>query len=379
MQYFLTEDQIVLRNMCREFAEKELKPIAAEYDRKGEFPMHVYKKIVDMGIHCMEIPEEYGGPGLDYITVAIMREELAKGDAGFNVTLGANNLGFKPLVVAGTEEQKRHFADVVIPGGFACFCLTEPGAGSDAGACRTTATKVGDEYIINGRKCFITNGGLANIMTVVASTDRSSGVKGLSMFLVDADTPGVSVGKEEDKMGLRLSNTCDMIFEDVHVPAKNLIGKEGQGFKIAMKVLDRGRVGAAAVAVGIAQAAFEEAVKYAKQRITFGKPIIDNQAISFMLADMETQIQAARQLVMYACKIIDSETPDSKIGAMAKCFASDVAMRVTTDAVQVLGGYGYMRDYPVEKLMRDAKIFQLFEGTNQIQRMVIGNNIKKEY
>ena len=351
MQYFLTDLQIELKEMCRQFAEKELKPIAAEYDRRGEFPMEVYKKIVDMGIHCMEIPEEYGGPGLDYTTVAIMREELAKGDAGFNVTLGANNLGFKPLVVAGTEEQKRHFADVVVPGGFACFCLTEPQAGSDAGACTTTAQKVGDEYILNGRKCFITNGGLANIMTVVASTDKSKGVKGLSMFLVDADTPGISVGKEEDKMGLRLSNTCDVVFEDVHVPANNLIGQEGQGFKIAMKVLDRGRVGAGAVAVGIAQAALDEAVKYAKQRVTFGKPIIENQAVSFLLADMATRVEAARQLVMYFCR----EYSDMSLEEIAKALGRH-------DHTTVMSGINHVKS----ELQRNYELKRVVEAITSV-------------
>ena len=366
--------------MIRNFADKEIRPVCAECDKTGEFPMELYKKTVEMGINCLDMPAEYGGPGISRVTSMVAREELARGDAGFALSVGCNSLGMKPLLIAGTEEQKKHFADIVVPGGFAAFALTEPEAGSDAGACHTKAVKVGDEYVINGRKCFITNGGLANIYTVVATVDPSLGVKGLTMFSVDRDTPGLSVGKHEDKMGIRVSNTCDVIFDDVKIPAKNIIGREGDGFKIAMKTLDQGRAGSVAAAVGIAQAAFEHAIEYSQVRKTFGRPICKNQGIQFMLADMAMAIESARQMGYYAAECIDANSPEvTKVGSMAKCYASDALQQVVSNAVQILGGYGYMRDYPVEKLMRDAKIFQIFEGTNQIQRIVTAGALLKEY
>lgn len=342
--------------------------------------MELYKKTVEMGIHCLDMPEEYGGPGISHVTASLLREEMSWGDAGFSLSVGANSLGMKPLMIAGTKEQCQHFADIVVPGGFSAFALTEPDAGSDAGSVKTTAVRVGDEYILNGRKCFITNGGLADIYTVVASTDKSKGTRGLTMFSVDRNTPGISVGKHEDKLGIRLSNTADVIFEDVRIPAANRIGDEGKGFKIAMMTLNEGRASTAASACGIARAAFEYAIRYSQERITFGQPICKNQAVAFMLADMGTRLEAARLMGLKAAELQDLRSPElGMYGAMAKCFATDVLQEIVSNAVQIFGGYGYMRDYPVEKLYRDSKIYQIFEGTNQIQRMVISGQLLKKY
>lgn len=375
-----TQEQLDLQQMVHEFAQKEIRPVAREYDKTGEFPMELYKKTVEMGIHCLDMPEEYGGPGISHVTASLLREEMSWGDAGFSLSVGANSLGMKPLMIAGTKEQCRHFADIVVPGGFSAFALTEPDAGSDAGSVKTTAVKVGDEYILNGRKCFITNGGLADIYTVVASTDPSRGTRGLTMFSVDRSTPGVSVGKHEDKLGIRLSNTADVIFEDVKIPASSRIGEEGKGFKIAMMTLNEGRASTAASACGIARAAFEHAIRYSQERVTFGQPICKNQAVAFMLADMGTKLEAARQMGLKAAELQDLHSPDlGMYGAMAKCFATDVLQEIVSNAVQIFGGYGYMKDYQVEKLYRDAKIYQIFEGTNQIQRMVISGQLLKKY
>lgn len=375
-----TQEQLDLKEMVHDFAEKEIRPVAAEYDKLGEFPMELYKKTVELGLNCLDLPEKYGGPGISHVTGSILREEMSWGDAGYALSVGANSMGMKPLLIAGTEEQCKHFADIVVPGGFSAFALTEPDAGSDASAVKTTAVKVGDEYILNGRKCFITNGGLADIYTVVASTDKSKGVKGLTMFTVDRNTPGISVGKHEDKMGIRLSNTADVIFEDVKIPAKNIIGSEGQGFKIAMMTLNEGRASTAASACGLARAAFEHAIKYSQERITFGQPICKNQAVAFMLADMAMKLDGAREMALKAAELLDAKSPDvSLYGAMAKCIATDALQDVVTNALQIMGGYGYMRDYPVEKLYRDAKIYQIFEGTNQIQRIVISGQLLKKY
>ncbi|MCI8577340.1 MAG: acyl-CoA dehydrogenase [Lachnospiraceae bacterium] len=375
-----TQEQLGLQQMVHEFAEKEIRPVAKEYDKTGEFPMELYKKTVEMGIHCLDMPEEYGGPGISHVTASLLREEMSWGDAGFSLSVGANSLGMKPLMIAGTKEQCQHFADIVVPGGFSAFALTEPDAGSDAGSVKTTAVRVGDEYILNGRKCFITNGGLADIYTVVASTDKSKGTRGLTMFSVDRNTPGISVGKHEDKLGIRLSNTADVIFEDVRIPAANRIGDEGKGFKIAMMTLNEGRASTAASACGIARAAFEYAIRYSQERITFGQPICKNQAVAFMLADMGTRLEAARLMGLKAAELQDLRSPElGMYGAMAKCFATDVLQEIVSNAVQIFGGYGYMRDYPVEKLYRDSKIYQIFEGTNQIQRMVISGQLLKKY
>lgn len=377
MGYLLNEDQKAIVASVKEFMEKEVAPICAECDRTGELPQEAYRKAFDMGLHCMEIPEEFGGAGMDYMTVAAASEEMGKVDAGFATTMGATGLAIKPVMLAGTPAQKQMYADIVTNGKFAAFCLTEPNAGSDAGSCTTSAVRDGDEYVINGRKCFITNGGIADVYVVFATLDRSKGLKGLTAFIVERDRKGISTGKEEDKMGIRLSNTCDVIFEDVRVPVANRLGEEGEGFKIAMRTLDLSRPFIGAIAVGISQRALDEAVSYAKTRVTFGKPIAKLQAIQFMLADMDIQTEAARQSVIYCINRIMMGLPYSREAALCKCLAGDTAVKSALDAIQILGGYGYSREYPVEKLLRDAKIFQIFEGTNQIQRVVIAGQLLK--
>ena len=371
----MTNEQKEYIQMIRKFAEKEIKPQVAQWDREGTFPMDVYKKLFDMGIHLMDVPEEYGGLGLDRITSSMIHEELARYDAGIATTMGAVGLGFKPLTVAATPEQVQLFVDKIIDGGFAAFALTEPGAGSDAGAVKTAAKLDGDEYVITGSKCFITNAEYANIFTVIASTDKSKGVKGLSAFLVEADRPGITIGKEEDKMGIRTSNTCEIFFDEVRVPKNHLIGKEGDGFKIAMITLDMARPVVGACSVGICQACVDICTEYMKNRVQFGRPIAALEGLQFILADMEIATETARAMVRAALQKMEDKEPYAVSAAVAKCYAGDMAMKVSTDAVQILGGYGYSKEYPVEKLMRDAKIFQIFEGTNQVQRVVIANNL----
>ena len=377
MGYLLNEDQQAIVSSVKDFMEKEVAPICAECDRTGELPMAAYDMALEMGLHSMEIPEEFGGGGVDYMTVAAACEEMGKVDAGFATTMGATGLAIKPVLLAGTDAQKQMYADILGQKKFAAFCLTEPMAGSDAGACAATAVRDGDEYIINGSKCFITNGGIADVYVVFASVDRSKGLKGLTAFIVERNRPGVSTGKEEDKFGIRLSNTCDVIFEDVRVPASNRLGEEGEGFKIAMRTLDLSRPFIGAIAVGISQRALDEAVAYSKTRVTFGKPIAKQQALQFMMADMDMQTEAARQTVIYCINRITAGLPYSREAAICKCFAGDTAVKSALDAIQILGGYGYSREYPVEKLLRDAKIFQIFEGTNQIQRVVIAGQLLK--
>ena len=294
MGYLLNEDQQAIVSSVKAFMEKEVAPVCAECDRSGELPMAAYDKALEMGLHCMEIPEEFGGGGIDYMTVAAACEEMGKVDAGFATTMGATGLAIKPVLLAGTATQKQMYSDILTQKKFAAFCLTEPMAGSDAGACTTTAIRDGDEYIINGSKCFITNGGIADVYVVFANVDRSKGLKGLTAFIVERSRPGVSTGKEEDKFGIRLSNTCDVIFEDVRVPAANRLGEEGEGFKIAMRTLDLSRPFIGAIAVGISQRALDEAVSYSKTRVTFGKPIAKQQALQFMMADMDMQTEDRR-------------------------------------------------------------------------------------
>ncbi len=374
MAYIISEEAQDLLNDVTEFCENEVKEQCKEYDRSGEWPKEIYDKAIEMGLTALEVPEEYGGPGLSRVDVAALMEEMAKADAGFATTISASGLGTKPVLIAGNDEQKKRVCETLVNGGFGAFCLTEPGAGSDAGAGTTTAVKDGDEYVLNGRKCFITNGGIADFYCVTAMTDKSKGVKGISMFLVEKGTPGLSTGHEEDKMGIRTSNTTDVVLEDVRIPKENLLGKEGEGFKIAMQTLDQARAWMGCVSAGIAQRAMDEAIAYGKERIQFGKPVIRNQAMQFKVADMAIGIETARQMVAHALTLMDEGKPHSREAAIAKAYGSDVAMKVTTDAVQMFGGYGYSREYPVEKLMRDAKIFQIFEGSNEIQRIVIANN-----
>jgi len=375
MATILTPEQQDLKELVKKFMEKEVKPYVKEYDESGEFPIELYKKGFELGFHLLDIPEEFGGSGLDHKTMCVVLEEMGKVEPAYAITMLCTSLALECVLGAGTKEQIKLFSDRLVPGAFGGFCLTEPNAGSDAGALRTTAVKDGNYYILNGRKCFATNGEYADVFVIFATVDRSLGTKGITAFLVEKEYPGLSVGKHEDKMGLRLSNTCDIILDDVRVPAANLLGKEGEGFKIAMKGLDPGRIHNAAISTGLSQAAINEAVKYAKERVQFGKPIIKNQAIQFMLADMEMQTEAGRQLTYNAAALLDAGLKATKEASMAKCFCADNAMRVTTDAVQILGGYGYSREYPVEKMMRDAKIFQIFEGTNQIQRMIIAGQM----
>lgn len=376
--YLLSEDEKDLQMMVRDFMEKEIAPNLGEWDEKGGTPQEVIDKAFEMGLHCMNIPAEYGGMGLTARQMSVIREEMGKVDAGFSVTMGNNCLGSSPTMIFGTEAQKKHLADIVVPGGFSPFCLTEPQAGSDATAIRTTAVKSGDEYILNGRKCFITNGDRGDIYTVFAYTDKEKGANGgMSCFQVERTLPGVSVGKHENKMGLRTNTTCDVVFDDVHVPAGNMIGQEGEGYKIAMKTLERSRPLGSATCVGMCQSVIDHCIEYANQRVVFKKPLAAKQAIKFMVADMEIQTQAARQMVMYASTLIDQGIFDGELGSCVKAFCTDTAMKITTDGVQVFGGYGYMKDYPMEKFMRDAKLYQIFEGTNQIQRVVISGHLFK--
>ena len=369
--HILTGEQLDLQAFARDFAAKELAPVVKECDRKGEFPMEVFRKFCEVGFNSMFLPEAYGGQGLGAMDMVLVYEEFAKVDAGFICSASTGEFGIEPILVAGTEEQKKYYMDFILQGGLGAFALTEPNAGSDAAATRTTAVRDGDDYILNGRKCFITSGPVANVYSVFATVDPSLGTKGISCFIVERDRPGVSVGKDEDKMGMRLSCTSDVIFEDVRIPAKNLVGAEGKGFGLAMKCLDRSRGVNSYGALGIAQRALDEAVAYAKQRKTFGRPIIGHQGVQFLMADMEIDVTTARALLWQCAQMEDKGVFDTKLGSVTKTFLSEMAMRVTTSAVQVLGGYGYSREYPVEKLMRDAKLWSIFEGTNQIQRMVI--------
>jgi acyl-CoA dehydrogenase len=367
-----TPEQEALREMGHKFSANEIRPRAAEWDRDSVFPLELFRKAFDLGLMTGFIPEILGGQGLTMLDACILEEEISWGCSGVATSMNANSLALGPILLAGTVEQKRAFVQpFATEFRFASFCLTEPGAGSDAGGIATTARRDGDGYVLNGRKCFITNGAHASQYTVFASTDRSQGHRGLSAFVVPRETSGVSTGKKEDKMGQRASETSDVLFEDVRIPEPNRIGAEGEGFKIAMRTIDYARAGVAAMAVGVARAAYEHAAEYGRQRVQFGQPIAMNQAIYFLLADMATDIEAARLLTWKAAWLADQGKRNTKESSFAKAFAADLAMRAATDAVQIFGGYGYMKDYPVEKLMRDAKLLQIFEGTSQIQRMVI--------
>lgn len=377
MPHILSEENREIQEMAREFAEAKIRPVSKEYDLKGETPLSVYKEAAGLGYTSLCIPEEFGGAGLGTFANILVAEEFARADAGFSVAVQASTLAMKPILLAGTKEQKQYAADALINGGMGFFCLTEPDAGSDAGAIRTKAVKKDGEYIITGRKCFITNAPHADFYVVFAKTEPDAGTKGISAFLVERGREGLSIGKHEDKMGIRLSTTADVILEEVHVPEDHLLGAEGKGFKLAMQTLDRTRLECAAMAAGLSQRAIDLSVDYAKTRVTFGKPIAKLQAIQFMLADMEIRNQAARSLVYQCAAMIDSGAVDGKMNAVAKTFSSEAAMQNTLDAVQIFSGYGYSREYEVEKLMRDAKIFMIFEGTNQIQRTVIAGHLIK--
>lgn len=377
MDFALNEEQLELQEMVREFVEKEITPYAAEMDAENHMRDGLIDKANEMGLLNVIVPEELDGPGLDSISVATIYEELGKGCAGVATSLAANSLATVPVLLAGTDEQKKMYCDVLNDGGLAAFALTEPGAGSDAGGVSTRAVHNKEEgtYTLNGTKMFITNGGLAEIFLVFANTRKTGGIRGLTAFIVPKDTPGFSVGKKENKMGIRPSNTTELVLQDVVIPESYRVGREGEGFRIAMNTLDSARPFVGAVSVGIAQAALDCAVKYAKERRQFGQPIASFQMVQGMLADMAMKVETARLMVQKACWMRDQGMEFSKEAAMAKCYAADTAMQVTTDAVQVMGGYGYTKEYPVEKMMRDAKIMQIYEGTNQIQRLVIANKL----
>jgi len=371
VDFTLTDEQKNLRDLAHEFAEKEIRPVAWEYDKDGTWPQDIINKAHELGLMNTHAPEEYGGPGLSHLDGALIEEELSWGCSGIQTTLGANGLASAPVAIAGSEEVKKEFfTDLIESPKLASFCLTEPGAGSDVSSMRTRAVKKGDEYVINGSKCFITNGQYADWYTVYAKTDPDAGHRGISAFLVPRDDT-IVIDKKEDKMGQRASNTATVTFNDTVVPAKYLLGQENHGFKVAMRTLDYTRPGVAAMAVGIARAAFEFACDYAKERVQFGVPIAMHQAIQFMLADMGTKIHAARLMTWNAAVLLDQGKRNTLESSHAKRFAADSAMEITTDAVQIFGGYGFIKEYPVEKLMRDAKIMQLYEGTSQIQRLVI--------
>jgi alkylation response protein AidB-like acyl-CoA dehydrogenase len=380
MNYFLTEEQQMIQDLAAKIADEKIAPIAIEYDEMGKFPHEIVKILADADLCGVYIPEEYGGLGGGVFEMSLVVEQLSRACGGIALAFAATGLGAYPIMLFGNDEQKKQFLPAIAAGKkLAAFGLTESGAGSDAAGITTRAEKDGDTYILNGTKQWITNGGEADIYTVVACTDRSKGARGFSAFIVEKGTPGFTFGKKENKMGIRASCTVELVFQDCRIPAGNLLSREGMGFIVAMKTLDRTRPGVAAQAVGIAQGAFDEAVRYARNRVQFGQSISSFQIIQHMLADMAIQIEAARALVYQTCRTIDGGAKSfSKESAMCKVMASDMAMKVTTDAVQVLGGYGYMKEYPVEKMMRDAKITQIYEGTNQIQRIVIAQELLKE-
>ncbi|WP_448873819.1 acyl-CoA dehydrogenase family protein [Desulfobulbus propionicus] len=381
MDYFFTEQQQMIIETAREITNEKIIPVRAELDEKNEFPREILQDIAKADLFSIFVPEEYGGFGGGCFEIVLAMEELARGCVGVATSFAASALGIFPVLIAGTEEQKQQYMPDIASGArWAAFGLTEANAGSDASGIRTTAVLDGDEWVLNGTKQWITNGGESQIYSIVALTDPKKGARGASIFIVEDGDPGFSYGKKENKMGIRSSSTRELIMKDCRIPKDRMVGRRGTGFITVMKTLDMSRPGIASLGIGLAQAALDEAVVYAKQRVQFGKPIIAFQAVQHMLADMAIQVEAARALVYAAAKHIDAHPKDmSKVSSMCKVFATDMAMKVTTDAVQVLGGYGYMKEYPVEKMMRDAKILQIYEGTNQIQRNVVGQELNKEY
>ena len=377
MNFELTPQQKAVQQSARQFAQTVLQETVLEDDAAGRFPEEAYKKMGEMGFVGLPFPKEYGGQGGDYLSYVLALEEISKINSSVGIAYSVcTSLYSGALINDGNEEQKKKYLPEVLSGKkMGSFCLTEPDAGSDAGAGKTVAEKVGDEYVINGRKCFITNAGPAEIYVVFAITDKSKGAKGYSAFIVERDRAGVSVGKEEDKMGIRLSNTADVVFDNVHVPADHLIGKEGKGYGYAMATLDLARPIIGAMSAGIIRRCIEECVEYAKQRVTFGKPIIKHQVNAFKLADMEIKLETTRAAVINCFNQYYAGKPYGEAAAIAKCYGGDAAVQVALEAIQILGGYGYSREYPVEKLLRDAKIMQIYEGTNEIQRMVISGYV----
>jgi len=380
MDYLLTDEQIMIRDLARQIAVEKIVPVRAELDEQNKFPTDIMKALAQADLFGIFIPEEYGGLGKLSLELCITVEELSKACVGVSTSYAANALGTYPILLHGSDSQKKKYLPHIASGKkLVAFGLTEANAGSDASGVQTTAKLEGSEYVLNGTKQWITNGGEADIYTVIAITDKAKGPRGASAFIVEKGTPGFTFGKKENKMGIRASSTTELIFNNCRIPKENIIAKEGMGFIVAMKTLDSSRTGVGAQGVGVAQGAIDEAIKFAKQRIQFGHPITSFQAIQHMLADMQTQTEAARALVYSVARFIDSGAKDvSRASAMAKLFATDVAMKVTIDAVQVMGGSGYMKEYPVEKMMRDAKILQIYEGTNQIQRNVVALDMIKE-
>jgi len=380
MDYLLTDEQIMIRDLARQIAVEKIVPVRAELDEQNKFPTDIMKALAQADLFGIFIPEEYGGLGKQSLELCITVEELSKACVGVSTSYAANALGTYPILLHGSDSQKKKYLPHIASGKkLVAFGLTEANAGSDASGVQTTAKLEGSEYVLNGTKQWITNGGEADIYTVIAITDKAKGPRGASAFIVEKGTPGFTFGKKENKMGIRASSTTELIFNNCRIPKENIIAKEGMGFIVAMKTLDSSRTGVGAQGVGVAQGAIDEAIKFAKQRIQFGHPITSFQAIQHMLADMQTQTEAARALVYSVARFIDSGAKDvSRASAMAKLFATDVAMKVTIDAVQVMGGSGYMKEYPVEKMMRDAKILQIYEGTNQIQRNVVALDMIKE-
>ncbi len=381
VNYFLSEEQQMIVELARQIAEEKIIPVRAQLDENEEFPWSIVKDLAQADLFGLFIPEEYGGLGGGCFDMCLALEQLAMGCIAITTTYAASALGGYPILLFGTEEQKSKYLPEIASGKkLAAFGLTEANAGSDAAGIQTTAVEDGDFWVLNGTKQWITSGGEADTYTIIAMTDKHKGARGASAFIVEKGDPGFSFGKKEKKMGLRASSTRELFFDDCRIPKDRLLGRRGQGFIVAMRTLDLARPGIGAIGVGLAQAALDEAVKYARQRVQFGQPIISFQAIQHMLADMATEIEASRALVYAVARTIDSGVKDfSKLSAMAKLFPTDMAMKVTTDAVQILGGYGYMKDYPVEKMMRDAKVLQIYEGTNQIQRNVIGKALNREY
>ena len=380
MDFTLTDEQVALQDTARRFARDEIAPVAAEYDQSGEFPHEIMKKAWELGLSSLSIPHEYDGVGLSLLDSCLVVEELAWGCSGMATSIMANDLGLTPILVGGDEVQKKEWLGQLTGSTFnqIAFCLSEPAAGSDVAGLQLLAEKDGDDYILNGTKCWITNGGVAELYTVFATLDRSSRHKGICAFVMPSDLPGIAPGKKEDKMGQRASDTCVIHFDNVRVPASQRLGEEGEGFKIAMQTLDTTRPSIGALACGIAQRALDESVAYAQERKAFGFPIAGFQAVQFMLADMAKNLEAGRLLTRQSAWMIDEGLRASKFSSFAKCFSTDMAMDATTDAVQVFGGNGYTKEYPVEKLMRDAKLMQIYEGTNQIQRLVIARELLKE-
>ncbi|HQO00927.1 MAG TPA: acyl-CoA dehydrogenase [Spirochaetota bacterium] len=383
MDFRLTEEQEMVREMCRKFADNELKPRAEHYDRTHEFPWEHVKKLGEMGMMGVVYPEEYNGSGMDYICYAIAVEELSRGDATAGIIVSAHNsLCLSPIYYFGTEGQKKKFLSKLTTGEWmGCFGITEPDAGSDAAGTKTTAELKNGKWVLNGSKNFITNGGVADVAVIMAITEKGIGHKGLSMFIVEKGTPGFSVGKVEDKLGICASSTTELVFDNCELPEENLLGNKGDGFKIAMHTLDGGRVGVASQALGIAQAALDEAAKYALERVQFGKPISKQQAIQWMIADMATEIEAARLLIYQAAEKLQGgdRRIASKYAAMAKLYASEASHRATHKAIQIFGGYGFIKDYPVERFYRDSRITEIYEGTSEVQRMVIASNVLGQY